>query len=79
MTTPKPCSRCRGPRDKPDQRYCRSCRNAANRERNATLKACKAIVKRAGIVVPVSASDSGFANVPAERMDRKREIGQGKE
>jgi hypothetical protein len=68
------CSRCGGVRDRPGQRYCRKCHNRAKRERDARLKQALAICKRAGLTIV--ATDSGFANVPVERMDATPRTGQ---
>jgi hypothetical protein len=61
------CSRCGGVRDRPGQRYCRKCHNAAANARNARLRKAMQICKRAGLTVV--ATDSGFVSVPLERMD----------
>jgi hypothetical protein len=74
--TDRRCSKCQGPRDREGQRYCRACKRASDRDRDQRLKLAMQIVRKAGIVIPACASDSGFAIVPAERMDGKREIGQ---
>ena len=38
MNDPKPCSRCRGPRDLDGQRYCRACKRQDRADRRAGRK-----------------------------------------
>lgn len=53
----RPCSRCRGPNGRPDQRYCRDCATAANREFRARQRAARA--QLAGVIASLAELAAG--------------------
>lgn len=56
MTDPI-CSRCGGPQDRPNQRYCRACHTKYERERAKRNTRAAHLVKKFGLVVPMEQVD----------------------
>jgi hypothetical protein len=47
-----PCSRCRGPRDRPDHGYCRECRNDYQKRSGKRDRAARHLIEKLGLVAP---------------------------